>query len=523
MKGIDAVYKIGELSKLTHISVKTLRYYDAEGLLIPDRIDRFTGYRYYSASKLKDCYRIIALKELGFSLDEIRLQLTANDNEKIVKSLDTKLNELNSLIENTEKQLRKIEFIKNSLTMGESNMFNIIIRETDEIHVAYIRKHYSSKSDAMQDIDRIKDGLPKNICGKRKIIINYEIEYKESDFDLAACMEITSALSTNSPYSEKSISLGQHSASLICRENELDDAYKAMIRYFDGTSYKICGAYYEIYHHDGTVELKVPVCKATNQPLYNSEKTNLPFEDDPEVCGKWKMLDILPTPEHFIYGKPKCQHLAWLAEIYFIDGGQSYWSVSGWTKGYLFTYGPPPQSIYVNKYTIKDAGKRKLLFLEMYNYCDGGEEGIFPQPEYWIYEKVDERHYHSADDVRRSDNIDYPFIDDPEVLGVWKARDIYFTTPDDFDPLIQNRPKESLYHSQIEFKSGGEFVTTTKRGTNSGVSVWTRGLVLNKREKTASAYFIKKIDGKEYLFKEWKNGDYVFGNGRAYWYVFTRE
>ena len=73
------MYKIGELSKLCNISVKALRYYDAEGLLIPDMIDKFTGYRYYSASKLDDCYRIIALKELGFSLDEIKAQLTASD------------------------------------------------------------------------------------------------------------------------------------------------------------------------------------------------------------------------------------------------------------------------------------------------------------------------------------------------------------------------------------------------------------------------------------------------------------
>ena len=51
------MYKIGELSKLCNMSVKALRYYDSEGLLVPDRIDKFTGYRYYSASKLADCYR----------------------------------------------------------------------------------------------------------------------------------------------------------------------------------------------------------------------------------------------------------------------------------------------------------------------------------------------------------------------------------------------------------------------------------------------------------------------------------
>ena len=165
------MYKIGELSKLCNISVKALRYYDAEGLLVPDKIDKFTGYRYYSASKLIDCYRIIALKELGFSLDEIRVQLTINDSEKIVKVLDAKLVELKSLIETTKKQFRKIESIKNMFIGGESKMFNVIISATDEIRVAFVRKNYHSKSDALCEADEIAKNLPQAVVGKRRLII----------------------------------------------------------------------------------------------------------------------------------------------------------------------------------------------------------------------------------------------------------------------------------------------------------------------------------------------------------------
>ena len=71
MRGYD-MYKIGELSRLCRIPIITLRYYDSEGLLIPDEIDKFTGYRYYSAAKIAECNRIISLKELGFSLEEIK-------------------------------------------------------------------------------------------------------------------------------------------------------------------------------------------------------------------------------------------------------------------------------------------------------------------------------------------------------------------------------------------------------------------------------------------------------------------
>src|SRR3954463_15314348 len=63
--------KIGEFSKLVQVPVATLRYYDQVGLLKPIEVDRFTGYRYYSASQLPRLHRILALKGLGFSLEQI--------------------------------------------------------------------------------------------------------------------------------------------------------------------------------------------------------------------------------------------------------------------------------------------------------------------------------------------------------------------------------------------------------------------------------------------------------------------
>ena len=516
-----SMYKIGELSKLCNISVKALRYYDSEGLLIPDKIDKFTGYRYYSASKLVDCYRIIALKELGFSLDEIRKQLTIRDNEQIAGILNAKLAELKSLIESTECQLRKIKSIKNGLTEGEPKMFHVIIKTTDEVRVAFVRKYYKSKSDALLKADEIAGKLPKTIVGKRRIVINYETEYKESDFDLAACAEITGNLPQSSAYDEKMITFGKNVASLCCQESELDEAYKAIIQHLDSSNYKICGAYYEIYHSDRTVELKVPVSEKSKTPLYVIENADKPFTDDPEVCGKWKMLDIVPTHEHFVYGKPKCSHLAWLHELYFIDGGKNYWAVNGWTKNFLFTYGPKPDTRYVNRYTIENIDGHRLLFLEMTCSCD--DDGVgFDIPEIWVYEKADDKHYISQEEFRRCDNIDYPFIHDKTVIGKWKVRD-FIIHKEDFDPERQNWKQNDLFVLAAEFQENGVYVSTTQNGTNGVTCIWTKGLVLNKREKTASTYEIKMIDGKEYLFREWKPGDYSFGGGRSYWYVFTRE
>ncbi len=468
------MYRIGELSKLCNISVKALRYYDAQGLLIPDKIDKFTGYRYYSASKLVDCYRIIALKELGFSLDEIKVQLSASNRDKIAVILNAKLSELNLLIEKYRETAEKNRIHKKTvLQKGESNMFNVIIRETDEIRIAFVRRFLRLKKQMLcaNPPKSRKKTAESHRRQAKKIIINYETEYKESDFDLAACAEITGNLPKNSAYSEKTLTFGNNVASLCCKENELDEAYKAIIRHLESSDYKIFGAYYEIYHDDGTVELKVPVSGKSKEPLYTDKNSDAPFADDPEVCGKWEMLDIIPTREQFIYGKPKCSHPAWLHELYFIDGGKGYWAVDGWTKGTMFTGGPKPNTQYANHYTIENIYGHKLLFLEM---TDCGDSGIgFETPEIWVYEKADERRYVSQEEFRRCDNIDYPFVNDTAVLGKWKVRD-FVICKESFDPNKQNLKQEDLFALSVEFKENGAFVSTTQNGTRSVTSVWTK-------------------------------------------------
>lgn len=62
---------IGDFAKYGSVSVRMLRHYDAVGLLRPARVDEFTGYRYYAAEQMTRLNRVIALKELGFSLQQI--------------------------------------------------------------------------------------------------------------------------------------------------------------------------------------------------------------------------------------------------------------------------------------------------------------------------------------------------------------------------------------------------------------------------------------------------------------------
>ena len=64
--------KIGEFAKMFDITIKTVRYYEKVGLLVPAYVDIYTGYRYFDKENIDRMYEILALKDLGFSLEEIK-------------------------------------------------------------------------------------------------------------------------------------------------------------------------------------------------------------------------------------------------------------------------------------------------------------------------------------------------------------------------------------------------------------------------------------------------------------------
>ena len=65
------MFAIGEFARHGRVSVRMLRHYDAIGLLEPVRVDPATGYRYYDAGQLSRLNRIVALKDLGFTLNQV--------------------------------------------------------------------------------------------------------------------------------------------------------------------------------------------------------------------------------------------------------------------------------------------------------------------------------------------------------------------------------------------------------------------------------------------------------------------
>lgn len=102
--------KIGDFSKLAQVTVKALRLYDELGLLKPAWIDRFSGYRYYELEQLPRLNRILALKELGFSLDQVAALINDNvSGEQIRGMLRMKQAELQHRLQSEQQRLQQVE------------------------------------------------------------------------------------------------------------------------------------------------------------------------------------------------------------------------------------------------------------------------------------------------------------------------------------------------------------------------------------------------------------------------------
>lgn len=102
------MYKIGDFSKISEVSIKTLRYYDDINLLKPSYQDFFTGYRYYEETQLNEITLIKNLKELGLTLTEIKKYIESKEMDIFEikkKGFEKTMKKIDEFIEKNKKQI----------------------------------------------------------------------------------------------------------------------------------------------------------------------------------------------------------------------------------------------------------------------------------------------------------------------------------------------------------------------------------------------------------------------------------
>ena len=219
----------------------------------------------------------------------------------------------------------------------------------------------------------------------------------------------------------------------------------------------------------------------------NKCTTNKEFINDESVIGKWEIINDNEFPFN---------------EIYFLPNGQGYWVFENWTKGYLKI-----DDVY-HKYEVKN--NQLMLYVIDLN----GNVGKVVK-----YKNVNHIEY-TKDEIKNKDDVNYIFEMDDDVIGTYEA----VAYVDEIDLNFTPKNKEELYLTKIIFIKDGTVICETIDGTITNNLHWTKGRVIdNVYDFTSSNYKIIHKDNHNYLFFEWKNGDYIYGKRKPKYYVFVKK
>jgi DNA-binding transcriptional MerR regulator len=134
--------KIGDFSRLAHVSPKTLHHYDEIGLFRPARVDPFTGYRFYSLGQLPRLNRILALRDLGFSLERIGQLVDGNLKADDLRGmLLIRREQIQYELEVAENQLKQVEIRLRWIELeGKMPGTEVRLKTTSALQVAGARE-----------------------------------------------------------------------------------------------------------------------------------------------------------------------------------------------------------------------------------------------------------------------------------------------------------------------------------------------------------------------------------------------
>ena len=252
--------KIGDFARLSQVSVVTLRYYDEVELLKPVKVDAFTGYRFYSADQLPRLNRILALKDLGFSLEQIKLMLTEGLTlEQLRGMLTTQRNEVEKRLSGERERLLRIEARLRQIELEDKMpKYDVVVKTVPSMLVAarrvtiptndrvpeYLAPAYREVYDYLRKQNAKEDGQCMTLWHSPADV--YENE------DVEALVAVDRLL----PGTEhvKVYELPPTQVAAVVHHGDFEEftqGHAALLAWIDRNGYQIIGPYREIYiKHD---------------------------------------------------------------------------------------------------------------------------------------------------------------------------------------------------------------------------------------------------------------------------------
>lgn len=190
------MFKIGEFSGLTRVSVRMLRYYDEQGLLAPAQIDPSTGYRYYAAGQIPRLNKIIFLRDSGFTVAEIAAALRDWNDACVLQQLEAKQRELERAIRDQQQRLDRISLAKQAIGQTTADMhYNVSLKSVPSQLVLSLRRvipDYYAEGALWAELSRFtrQQGIT---LSENTFSIYHDPDYREADVDVELCAPVAAA------------------------------------------------------------------------------------------------------------------------------------------------------------------------------------------------------------------------------------------------------------------------------------------------------------------------------------------
>ncbi len=270
------MFAIGEFARHGRVSVRMLRHYDAIGLLEPVRVDSATGYRFYEASQLSRLNRIVALKDLGFSLQQVASML---DQQVTVAELRGMLMlrqaELQQQIASDTARLAQVEARLVAIESEASELPPVVVKRIAPVRVAELTglaEGYEPQF-ITPVIQPLYHELPRLLCDADIAVAGPGIAYYEDSGDDAGAINVHAALPVaDQPDREHTFRVVElieiPAAATLIHHGSMDEVLptvQALARWIDANGYQSLGYARELtlkfsdVRDDWVTELQEPI------------------------------------------------------------------------------------------------------------------------------------------------------------------------------------------------------------------------------------------------------------------------
>lgn len=187
------IFRIGEFSKLTQVSIRMLRYYDEMDIFKPAEIDHDTGYRLYSVEQIPDLHKIIFLRDIGFQVSEMAVILNNWDKDYISAQLKNRRQEIETIIRSDQEKIHRIDIAIQDLQEEKMSMnYNVALKTIPAYQVLSHRRiipDYFSEGLLWQELYAYVEQEHLNIpLNSECFAIYHDLDYKDADVDVEVCV-----------------------------------------------------------------------------------------------------------------------------------------------------------------------------------------------------------------------------------------------------------------------------------------------------------------------------------------------